>query len=677
MNLPFQLEELRDRKVWVNFVMIPKGERMTKPPVNPNTLRDGSSTDSSRWSDFETANQNIGKEATIYVDGQNITATVKGVGIVLAGSGITGIDLDHVVRDGKILPEAQQLILSIGSYAEMSPSGDGVHILTYGKMPEKPEGARNWNKIKNDDGSEYEMYCDGRYFTVTGKAFREFKKIENRERTLADVHRKYFEKLPDQPTSFFSVVTEYIPPEDHRLIWEKMFSSQNGSEIRSLYNGDISGFQNDHSRADLALMNHIGYAVNYDPAEMESLFNESALASRDKWQKRSDYRKRTIDLVLRDAQIRTVTTAREDFSEPKKTMTTVVNGVITPLEEKKPTFREYDVRSYLSDDIFGTDIEYFKKYKDRKIGFENLDKYLTLYPGVACLGGASSLGKTTFAVNIVDNLLQKGESVIYFALEQLPIEIVTKSLARKVYEIDSFSPITNIDIKNGASSDALIRAKKDFAEIAENYRIVKGDFHVTAKDIANYVEEYIKETGKKPIVIIDYLQLIASPEGFRGTQREITDENLKTIKDMQIRNELFVLLISSFNRASYKEPVSMESFKESGMIEYTCDYILGLQLSILEDSSFYTSTGSRGGERENNNDKKEKKLFEAINQNPKEVELVGLKNRNGKQRFKCFFKYRMDFDSFTPDMNCKYEPESASGQFRAISDDDDISFKTV
>ena len=426
-----------------------------------------------------------------------------------------------------------------------------------------------------------------------------------------------------------------------------------------------------------SLMNHIGYAVNYDPAEMESLFNESALASRDKWQKRSDYRKRTIDLVLRDAQIRTVTTAREDFSEPKKTMTTVVNGVITPLEEKKPTFREYDVRSYLSDDIFGTDIEYFKKYKDRKIGFENLDKYLTLYPGVACLGGASSLGKTTFAVNIVDNLLQKGESVIYFALEQLPIEIVTKSLARKVYEIDSFSPITNIDIKNGASSDALIRAKKDFAEIAENYRIVKGDFHVTAKDIANYVEEYIKETGKKPIVIIDYLQLIASPEGFRGTQREITDENLKTIKDMQIRNELFVLLISSFNRASYKEPVSMESFKESGMIEYTCDYILGLQLSILEDSSFYTSTGSRGGERENNNDKKEKKLFEAINQNPKEVELVGLKNRNGKQRFKCFFKYRMDFDSFTPDMNCKYDPESASGQFRAISDDDDIPFKTV
>ena len=347
------------------------------------------------------------------------------------------------------------------------------------------------------------------------------------------------------------------------------------------------------------------------------------------------------------------------------------------VEKPEEGLKVINVGDYLSENFFDSDIAYFKKYKDRKIGFENIDKYLTLYPGVACLGGASSLGKTTFAVNIVDNLLKKGESVIYFALEQLPIELITKSLARRVYEIDPLSPINNVDIKNGASSDALIRARSEYSQAAQKYQLVEGDFHFTAKTIVDYVEGYIKETGVRPIVVIDYLQLIAPPDGFKGTQREITDENLKAIKDLSKRNELFVLLISSFNRASYKEPVGMESFKESGMIEYTCDYILGLQLSILEDSSFFTSKGTKGGERDNNNDKKEKKLYEAINQSPKEVELVALKNRNGRQRFKCFFKYKMEFDTFTPDMNSKYDPESASSEFQAVTDDEELPFEDV
>ena len=347
------------------------------------------------------------------------------------------------------------------------------------------------------------------------------------------------------------------------------------------------------------------------------------------------------------------------------------------LEAPSQGLKVINVGDYLTENFFDSDIAYFKKYKDRKIGFENVDKYMTLYPGVACLGGASSLGKTTFAVNIVDNLLKKGESVIYFALEQLPIELITKSLARRVYEIDPFSSINNVDIKNGASSDALIRARSEYSQTAQKYQLVEGDFHFTAKTIVDYIEGYIKETGVRPIVVIDYLQLIAPPEGFKGTQREITDENLKAIKDLSKRNELFILLISSFNRASYKEPVGMESFKESGMIEYTCDYILGLQLSILEDSSFFTSKGAKGGERDNNNDKKEKKLYEAINQSPKEVELVALKNRNGRQRFKCFFKYKMEFDTFTPDMNSKYDPESASSEFQVVTDDEELPFEDV
>ena len=335
-------------------------------------------------------------------------------------------------------------------------------------------------------------------------------------------------------------------------------------------------------------------------------------------------------------------------------------------DQKESKFDSRTASDYLSGGVFESDIAYFKEYKDRKTGFTELDKYLTLYPGLAALGGASSLGKTTFAVNLADRLLKRGETVLYFSLEQLPIEIITKSLARMLIEKDPLTPLTNTDIKNGATCDALEAVKKEYAELSQNYHIITGNFHTTAQDIKDHVEDFIKQhDGIKPIVIIDYLQLIAPPEGFRGGVREYTDENIKALKDMQKENGLFVIMISNFNRSSNNEPVSYESFKETSMIEYTCDYIWGLQLAILdaENTDFYVTTGSRGGEKESTIDKRRKMVNDAQQKNPKEVELVSLKNRNGRQFFKVFFNYSPQYDLYTE------KPE-----FVPVSKDEDIPF---
>lgn len=307
---------------------------------------------------------------------------------------------------------------------------------------------------------------------------------------------------------------------------------------------------------------------------------------------------------------------------------------------------------YMSRGVYEKDIAYFRQYKDRKTGMHpDIDRHLTLYPGLAALGGASSLGKTTFAVNLIDHLLENGETVLYFSLEQLPIEIITKSLARRMASLDPFTRLTNTEIKNGATSPELEAIKKEYAQQSQNYRIITGSFRTTAADIVAYVERYRRENGGdscKPIVIIDYLQLIAPPSGFKGGIREYTDENIKALKDMQKRNGLFVLMISNFNRSSNYEPVSYESFKETSMIEYTCDFIWGLQLAILdaENSDFYTITGPKGGRTERPIDQKRKLINEAQDATPKKVEFVSLKNRNGKQFFKAFFDYYPKYDCY-------------------------------
>lgn len=341
----------------------------------------------------------------------------------------------------------------------------------------------------------------------------------------------------------------------------------------------------------------------------------------------------------------------------KEAQERAINTPAQEVQEETPAqdVQEMSVSDYLRQGIFEQDINYFKEYKDRKTGLhKDIDKHLTLYPGLAALGGASSLGKTTFIVNLIDNLLTRGETVLFFCLEQLPIEIITKSLARRLIQRDPTSRLTNIDIKNGATSAALEKIKQEYAEQAQNYRIIPGSFRTTAQDITDYVKKYRQEHGGescKPVVIVDYLQLIAPPAGYKGGIREYTDENIKALKDMQKKNGLFVIMVSNFNRSSNNEPVSYESFKETSMIEYTCDYIWGLQLSILdaENEDFYTVRGTKGGRSERPLDQKRKLVHEAQTGNPKKVEFVSLKNRNGKQAFKAFFNYYPAHDLYTED----------------------------
>ena len=87
-----------------------------------------------------------------------------------------------------------------------------------------------------------------------------------------------------------------------------------------------------------------------------------------------------------------------------------------------------------------------------------------------------------------------------------------------------------------------------------------------------------------------------------------------------------MIAISSFNRASYSEKVTLEAFKESGAIEYGSDVLIGLQL--------------KGAGSKNFDSTEEKK------KDPREVELVILKNRNGKTGDTIPYRYYPMFNYF-------------------------------
>lgn len=337
-------------------------------------------------------------------------------------------------------------------------------------------------------------------------------------------------------------------------------------------------------------------------------------------------------------------------------------GAADPTPAQAPDNIFINAAQYLAG-VYDLDIEELKQYAGRKMGLHpDIDKYLTLYPGLAILGGQASLGKTTFAVNAASKLLERGEHVLFFSLEQTTAEIMTKFAARYIYEQDNYTQTDNIRLKNGLRDSETCEYLGQLTKKLANLYIIESNFEVTAAGITAAIDSYIKAWGVIPIVIIDYLQIIAPPADYRGSSKtDYIDENLKALKKWQKEHGIFILLLSSFNRANNYEPVSYDSFLYTSAIEYTCDYVFGLQLQILDpdNEDFYIKKGAKGGEQEQKSFEKKRLVQEAQAQiNPKKVQFVSLKNRNGKQLFKANFDYYPAHDYLTPDYSQEWKQQA-------------------
>lgn len=146
-NIPAEIKQLHRWVTW-DWIWSTKQEKWTKPPLQANKMP-ASSTDAKTWTRFDIANM-LGRNRA-------------GVGFMLgADVGVVGIDLDKC-RDpatGTIKPLQAELIRQLNTYAEVSPSGTGVKLLCRGVLPEKCRKANHELGI--------EIYCDKRYFTITG-----------------------------------------------------------------------------------------------------------------------------------------------------------------------------------------------------------------------------------------------------------------------------------------------------------------------------------------------------------------------------------------------------------------------------------------------------------------------------------------------------------------------------
>lgn len=274
-------------------------------------------------------------------------------------------------------------------------------------------------------------------------------------------------------------------------------------------------------------------------------------------------------------------------------------------------------------------------------GFSKLDAVLDggLYEGLYIVGAISSLGKTTLITQMGDQIAQAGHDVLIFSLEMARAEIMAKSISRHTLQqvLSSGGDIRNAKTTRGITTgkwyenyskterDLINGAIVSYSQYAEHIYISEGIGDIGAEQIRETVKQHTLFTGNTPVVIIDYLQILA-PYSERATDKQNTDKAVMELKRISRDFKTPVIGISSFNRANYKEAVTMEAFKESGAIEYSSDVLIGLQLKGAGKKDFDAN--------------------EAKKKSPREIELVILKNRNGSTGDRIELQYYPLFNYF-------------------------------
>lgn len=316
-NIPDELKQLNNWCVW-KFEN--RNGKRTKIPFNAATGEFAKSNDKSTWSSYETA---------VNAEG------VDGIGFFFDPPYL-GIDIDDIDDDLHRFKQGDKLdnIVSefneaFKSYTEVSPSGNGLHIIVKGKIP----GSRRRK-------GNIEMYDSGRFFTMTGKNIGKYKDVtEVSEQVFKTIYNKY---LPDNTIKY--PTTNNYQENIHNLseidVINEIYNSKQAKLFDDLMKGNYEPYYTSHSEADMALANILAFWCAKDYSQMDSIFRQSNLY-RDKWdekRKNSTYGEQTLFKAINE--VNNIYTPKQEREENP------LRYALSHIFDAEKKDKEYPIRSY-------------------------------------------------------------------------------------------------------------------------------------------------------------------------------------------------------------------------------------------------------------------------------------------------------------------------------------------
>lgn len=257
---------------WVNWRLEEKNGKMTKVPYQTNG-KQAASTRPHEWATYKEVKDNNEK-----------------VGIILNDGYLVCIDIDHVIKDGKLISENKEeiadLILELDTYVEISQSGTGLHIFFLTNTP---------ITLVRHKQAPYEVYNTVRFIAITENVYGQQKEISTIDAiTALSIIDKIIPQITHQTSNLPSSSVETLSDDE---ILAKMFSARNGAEMKALWGGDVTLYGekgNDSSSGDVVLCGSLAFWSGRNAAQIERIWLASPLGKREKTQQRQDYRDRTV-----------------------------------------------------------------------------------------------------------------------------------------------------------------------------------------------------------------------------------------------------------------------------------------------------------------------------------------------------------------------------------------------
>lgn len=271
---------------------------------------------------------------------------------------------------------------------------------------------------------------------------------------------------------------------------------------------------------------------------------------------------------------------------------------------------------------------------------ETLDKYFKGFrSGLYILGAETGIGKTSLFLQIADDFALNKNYIIFCPLEMTAKELITKSIARIAKEQNIKSSFSSFEIFNNTLSNedkTIFKSSlKHYIDNIEPYLYFAPIFNIL--ELKDLINEYIEMYKVKPIIFVDYIQIMRADKQSAATIKEEVDRVTVELKRISKEYDLIIFAISSLNRSNYSEnryfyengkkieieknEFSTNCFKESGIIDYTGDVLI--RMNNVNKSYFDTNS-------------------DLVQQ----VELLILKNRFGTKNEKIKLEFKPKYGLF-------------------------------
>jgi replicative DNA helicase len=183
------------------------------------------------------------------------------------------------------------------------------------------------------------------------------------------------------------------------------------------------------------------------------------------------------------------------------------------------------------------------------------------------IGARPGVGKTTFTLQLAENIAKKGKCVAYISLEMSEVQMIQKLLSMR-------TRINSRKIRNGNLDE------KEIEKINEEC-ISLSDLKFNLLTKINTIQQIeimarrLKNKNELDLLIIDYLQLVKNAGGFRSREQEVADMS-RTLKLLSLELDIPIIALCQLNRNASREKPTLADIRESGAIEQDADNVIFL-----------------------------------------------------------------------------------------------------